>query len=297
MSAGETVQLGATLPQTEIGPGPDDIRAFAEGIAALGFQFLTLYDHVLGADRATYPDWTGPYNESSLFHEMFVTLGYLAAITDLDLATGVLVLPQRQTPLVAKQAAEVDRLCGGRLRLGIGIGWNHVEYEGMGEEFITRGRRLDEQIIVLRKLWTEPVVDFTGRWHRIAGAGINPLPVQRPIPIWLAASANERSLQRVGRLGDGWLPMMPLGPEFDAARRVIDDAAASAGREPPAVEGRLSVGDGVLDRVARLADQFRDLGARHIVLNTLNAGLGSIDAHLDALGRAALRLAQQGFGR
>lgn len=297
MSTSDAVQLGATLPQTEIGAGPDDIRAFAEGIRTIGFQFVTLYDHVLGADRATYKDWDGPYNESSLFHEMFVTLGYLAAITDLDLATGVLVLPQRQTPLVAKQAAEVDVLSGGRLRLGIGVGWNHVEYEGMGEAFANRGRRLDEQIVVLRKLWTEPVVDFTGRWHRIPAAGINPLPVQRPIPIWLAASANERSLQRVGRLGDGWLPMMPLGPEFDAAWQVIRDAAAAAGREPPAIEGRLSVGDGDLDRVLHVADRFRELGARHLVLNTLNSGLGSIGAHLECLERAVVRLAQHGFGR
>jgi probable F420-dependent oxidoreductase len=297
MNENDAVQLGATLPQTEISAGPEDIRAFAGGVAALGFEFITLYDHVLGADRATYTDWDGPYNESSLFHEMFVTLGYLAAITDLDLATGVLVLPQRQTPLVAKQAAEVDVLSGGRLRLGIGVGWNHVEYEGMGEEFATRGRRLDEQIVVLRKLWTEPVVDFTGRWHRIPAAGINPLPVQRPIPIWLAASANQRSLERVGRLGDGWLPMMPLGPEFDAALRVIHDAAAVAGRQTPAIEGRLSVGDGDLDRVLHIADRFRELGARHLVLNALNAGLGSMGAHLDALERAVARLARHGFGR
>ena len=220
--------------------------------------------------------------------EPFVALGYLAAISPLDLATGVLVLPQRQTALVAKQAAEVDVLSGGRLRLGIGIGWNYVEYEALGEDFSTRGRRLDEQITVMRKLWTEPVVDFTGRWHRIASAGINPLPVQRPIPIWLAASADERALRRVGRTADGWLPMVPPGPAFDAARRVIRAAADEAGRDPDAlgIEGRINVGDGDLHRIARAADAWRAMGRVRVVLNTLNAGLGSIDAHLEALGRA-----------
>jgi probable F420-dependent oxidoreductase len=288
------VQFGAVLPQTEIGAGPEDIRAFADGVAGLGLGFVTMYDHVLGADRAAYPGWAGPYDHTHLFHEPFVTLGYLAAISQLDLATGVLVLPQRQTALVAKQAAEVDVLSGGRLRLGIGVGWNYVEYEALGEDFSTRGRRLDEQITVMRKLWTEPVVDFTGRWHRIASAGINPLPVQRPIPIWLAASADERLLRRVGRIADGWLPMIPPGDAFDAARRVIHEAAAEAGRDPESlgIEGRINVGEGDLDGIARRADDWRAMGQVRIVLNTLNAGLGSIEAHLDALGRAVARFAR-----
>ena len=285
------VQFGAVLPQTEIGAGPEDIRAFADGVAGLGLSFVTMYDHVLGADRTAYPGWAGPYDHTHLFHEPFVTLGYLAAISQLDLATGVLVLPQRQTALVAKQAAEVDVLSGGRLRLGIGVGWNYVEYEALGEDFSTRGRRLDEQITVMRKLWTEPVVDFTGRWHRIASAGINPLPVQRPIPIWLAASADERLLRRVGRIADGWLPMIPPGDAFAAARRVIDEAAVEAGRDPESlgIEGRINVGDGDLDGMARRADDWRAMGQVRIVLNTLNAGLRSIEAHLDALGRAVAR--------
>jgi probable F420-dependent oxidoreductase len=287
----DTAQFGAVLPQTEIGAGPEDIRAFADGVAALGLRFITMYDHVLGADRSAYTDWSGPYDSTGLFHEPFVTLGYLAAVSPLDLATGVLVLPQRQTALVAKQAAEVAVLSGGRLRLGVGIGWNHVEYEALGEDFSTRGRRVEEQIVVMRRLWTEPVVDFTGRWHRISAAGINPLP-QQPVPVWLAAGAGERGLRRVGRVADGWLPMVAPGPAFDAALGVIHEAAAAAGRVPSAigVEGRINVGDGDLDRIARAADDWRRAGASRIVLNTLNAGLGPIDAHIEALGRAAARI-------
>ncbi|MEO5840515.1 MAG: LLM class F420-dependent oxidoreductase [Acidimicrobiales bacterium] len=285
------MQFGAVLPQTEIGAGPDDIRGFADGVAAIGLRFVTMYDHILGADRATYTDWSGPYDHTHLFHEPFVTLGYLAAISQLDLATGVLVLPQRQTALVAKQAAEVAVLSGDRLRLGVGIGWNHVEYEALGEDFSTRGRRVEEQIVVMRKLWTEPVVDFTGRWHRISAAGINPLP-QQPVPVWLAAGAGERGLRRVGRVADGWLPMVAPGPAFAAALGVIREAASGAGRDPSAIgiEGRINVGDGDLDRIARTADDWCSAGSSRIVLNTLNAGLGPIDAHLEALARAVARV-------
>ena len=286
-------QFGVVLPQTEIGAGPDDIRAFADGVAALGLKFITMYDHVLGADRAAYPDWSGPYDHTHLFHEPFVTLGFLAAISQLDLATGVLVLPQRQAALVAKQAAEVDVLSGGRLRIGAGIGWNYVEYEALGEDFSSRGQRMEEQIVVMRKLWTEAVVDFTGRWHRIASAGLNPRPEQ-PIPVWLAASADTRALRRVGRVADGWLPMVPPGTEFDLALGVIREAAAEAGRDASSlgIEGRINVGDGDLDRIARSAEAWRGVGTSRIVLNTLNTGLGSIDAHLDALARAVDHLAK-----
>src|SRR6266545_3812452 len=177
------IRVGVTFPQVEIGSDAGGVRAYAQAAQDLGYRHLLVYDHVLGADPAAYPGWAGPYTAQSMFHEPFVLFGYLAAaVPALELVTGVIILPQRQTALVAKQAAEVDVLTGGRLRLGVGIGWNEVEYEALNEDFHTRGRRIGEQIQVLRKLWTEPVVDFHGRYHSIPRAGILPMPVQRPIP-------------------------------------------------------------------------------------------------------------------
>src|SRR6266550_7850766 len=178
------MQIGVTFPQTEIGADPIVIRDYAQTVEGLGYSHLVAFDHVLGADPTHRPGWQG-YTYRQMFHEPFVLFGYLAALTHLELVPAVIILPQRQTALVAKQAAEIDILTGGRLRLGVGLGWNFVEFEALGEDFRNRGRRAEEQIEVLRRLWTEPVVDFDGRWHRIPAAGINPLPVQRPIPIWI----------------------------------------------------------------------------------------------------------------
>ncbi|HEY9325316.1 MAG TPA: LLM class F420-dependent oxidoreductase, partial [Candidatus Limnocylindria bacterium] len=180
------MRVGAVFPQLEIGTDPDAIAKYARTVEDLGYDHLVIFDHVLGADANRPGGWTGAYDHRSMFHEPFVLYGYLAAVTSrLRLATAVLVLGQRQTALVAKQAAEVDVLSRGRLTLGVGIGWNAVEYEALGESFTNRGRRIEEQIAVLRALWTQEVVDFKGRWHRIDRAGIDPLPVQRPIPIWM----------------------------------------------------------------------------------------------------------------
>ena len=204
------MRLGVVFPQTEIGPDPGAVRAFAQAAEELGYDHLLAYDHVLGADTTNRPDWPGPYRAEHEFHEIFVLFGYLAAVAPgLELVTGVLVLPQRQTALVAKQAAEIDLLTGGRFRLGVGLGWNFVEFEALGEDFANRGRRSEEQIEVLRRLWTEPVVDFEGSWHRIPAAGINPLPVQRPIPVWIGGSA-EAAIRRTARLADGFFPQRPL---------------------------------------------------------------------------------------
>ncbi len=193
------MRTGVVFPQTEIGADRGAVRAYAQRVEELGFDHLLAYDHVLGADPSAHPDWSGPYTHRDTFHEPFVLFGFLAGICSLELVTGVIVLPQRQTALVAKQAAEVDLLTGGRLRLGIGIGWNAVEYEALGEDFRTRGRRIEEQIEVLRALWTEPVVNIRGEAHQVTGAGIAPLPLQRPIPIWLGAqSAPARSDGQVG---------------------------------------------------------------------------------------------------
>jgi probable F420-dependent oxidoreductase len=185
------VRVGVVFPQLESGTDVGAIREFLQAIESLGYVHLVAYDHVLGADTTTRPEWRGPYDQRSAFHEPFVFFGFAAAITHLELAPAVIVLPQRQTALVAKQAAELDVLTRGRTRLGVGLGWNTVEYEALGESFTNKSRRIEEQIAVLRKLWTEPVVDFTGRWHRIDRAGLNPMPLQRPIPIWMGGTADD----------------------------------------------------------------------------------------------------------
>src|SRR5205085_5010163 len=177
-----------------------------------GYNHILIYDHVLGADTANRPNWSGAYSSKDQFHEPLVLFGYFAALTQrVELVTDVLILPQRQTALVAKQAAEVDVLSGGRLRLGVGIGWNPVEYEALGQDFHNRGQRIEEQVALLRRLFHDPVVTFAGRWHQVQAAGINPLPVRRSIPIWIGGSA-DAVLQRVARIGDGWFPQMRPEP-------------------------------------------------------------------------------------
>jgi probable F420-dependent oxidoreductase len=281
------MRIGVVFPQTEIGDDPIAIRDYAQAAEALGYQHLLIYDHVLGASTANRPDWRGPYTSDTLFHEPFVLFGYLAGLTQrLELVTGVIILPQRQTALVAKQAAEIDVLSGGRLRLGVGIGWNEVEYQALGEDFHNRGARMEEQIAVLRALWTQPVVSFQGRWHTIEEAGIKPMPIQRPIPIWVGATA-DAGIERAGRMSDGWFPQR--GPD-DQSRAMLDrlrQAAQAAGRAPDAVgvEARLSIGQVPEAEWARYAEGWRDLGATHLCVNTMGAGLRSPQDHIDALRR------------
>lgn len=200
------MRIGVTLPQTEIGGAVADLRAYAEGVERLGYRHLVAYEHVVGADPTVHTDWSGPYDIDSTFHEPFVMLGYLAGITKLELAPAVIILPQRQTALVAKQAAEVDLLTEGRFRLGIGLGWNQVEYEALGQDFSTRGRRMDEQVALLRRYWTERSITFEGEFDRVTGAGIAPLPLQRPIPLWFGGGSKP-AYRRMGRLAStGGLP-------------------------------------------------------------------------------------------
>jgi probable F420-dependent oxidoreductase len=220
-----------------------------------------------------------------MFHEPFVLFGYLAAFTRrLELVTGVIILGQRQTALVAKQAAEVDVLTGGRLRLGIGIGWNHVEYEALGTNFHDRGRRSEEQLAVLRALWTQEVVDFKGHWHQITQAGLNPLPVQRPIPLWLGGRA-EAVIKRVGRLADGWFPQFPPDQAGEDTLNRMRRYAQEAGRDPAAIgiEGRINFGAGTPDTWAQEAEAWQKVGATHLSVNTMRAGLGSPEAHIKAI--------------
>src|ERR671934_2725211 len=242
------MQLGVIFPQTEIGADPKAVRDFVQAAEGIGYEHVIVFDHVLGVDTAYYQGWQGPYTQHDMFHEPFVLYGYLAAITQrLELVTAVIILGQRQTALVAKQAAEVDVLSGGRLRLGVGIGWNAVEYEALGENFHNRGKRSEEQIAVMRALWTQEVVDFHGRWHHISHAGLNPLPVQRPIPIWFGVGSSqnpqppEAVLRRVARLADGWSPNIPTNADGKNIVAQVHQYVKEAGRDPAALplEGRV----------------------------------------------------------
>jgi probable F420-dependent oxidoreductase len=281
------VKFGVIFPQTEIGADPSGVRDFAQAVESLGYDHIIPYDHVVGANPASRPGWNAPYTHKDMFHEPFVLFGYLAAATKkIGLASGVVILPQRQTVLVAKQAAAVDVLSGGRLRLGIGIGWNPVEYEALGADFKNRGARSEEQIEVLRALWTKELVTFKGRWHTITDAGINPLPVQRPIPIWLGGGA-EPVLRRVGRLGDGWFPLAEPGDKVRSMIERIRSYAKEAGRDPSAIgiEGRVSVADGSREKWLQAISQWKELGATHVSVNTMKAGFSTPSAHIDAIRR------------
>ena len=279
------MRYGVVFPQTEIGDDPGAVREYAQAIEGMGYEYLLAYDHVLGADTSVRPNWTGPYTAETNFHEPFVLFGYLAGITKtIELVTGIIILPQRQTALVAKQAAEVDVLSGGRLRLGIGIGWNEVEYEALNEDFHNRGKRSEEQVAVLRELWTKPVVTFESEWHHINAAGLKPLPVQRPIPIYFGGGRTDGVLRRIAKLGDGWLPQ--ARPD-DAGRALVEkfrNFVAEAGREPDDVglDARVSVLDG-MDVALSNAEKWDDLGARYVGVNTMKAGFTTLDQHLNAL--------------
>ena len=286
------MRVGVVFPQTEIGPDPGAIRDYVQAAEDLGYSHLIAYDHVLGADTRFHEGWSGGYALNDMFHEPLVLFGYLAAITKtLELVTAILILGQRQTALVAKQAAEVDVLSGGRLRLGVGIGWNHVEYEALGQNFHNRGRRTEEQIPLLRALWTQEVVNFKGRWNQVTNAGINPFPVQRPIPIWMGAGGRlspvppETVLRRVARLADGWFPQ--FSPDETGRETVarVREYAREEGRDPSVIgmEARINIIDGNPEFWLNRARAWENLGATHISVNTMRAGLESPEAHINAI--------------
>jgi probable F420-dependent oxidoreductase len=220
------MQLNAIFPTRDIGTDPAKVRDYAQAAEDLGFRYLEVADHVFGATARD--GWTPLYSEKDPFHETFVTLGFLAGVTrTIGLSSGVLILPQRQTGVVAKQAAEVDILSGGRLRLGVGVGWNHVEYEALGMEWKTRGARQAEQIEVMRRLWTEDLVTFKGKFHTLVDVNMLPVPVQRPIPIWFGGSS-DAVVKRAARIGDGWMPILSpeaAEPKLAAAHRHLAIAA------------------------------------------------------------------------
>jgi len=283
------VNIGVVFPQTEIGADRGAVRAYAQRVEELGYSHLLAYDHVLGADPAVHQDWNGPYDVDTTFHEPFVLFGYLAAVTSIELVTGIIILPQRQTALVAKQAAEVDLLTGGNFRLGVGLGWNAVEYEALGKQFSDRGRRVSEQIELMRRLWTEREVTFTGTYETVTAAGLAPLPVQRPIPVWIGAMSRPAYV-RIGRLADGWFPQVPPGERLQQALAIIAEAATEAGRDPAQIgmEGRVSWTDeGGDEKLIDHVGRWRAAGASHLTVNTMGAGLGVVDGHLEVLTRAA----------
>jgi probable F420-dependent oxidoreductase len=295
-----SVQVGVIYPQTELPTDPNTVRTYVRTVEELGYRHFAIYDHVLGADPAVHTGWEGPYDVDTTFHEPLVLYGFLAAVTQLELVTGIIVAPQRQTALLAKQAAEVDILSEGRLRLGIGAGWNPVEYEALSQDFSTRGRRQEEQIGLLRRLWTERSVTHEGTFDRIVGAGLAPLPTQRPIPIWLGGQS-PASYRRMGRLADGWFPRIDPGPDLDEARAIISAAAAKAGRDPATIgmDARIRQGAGGTEDLVRDAQRWRAAGATHVSVDTMGSGLPGLKAHLDALARAgeALQLAHSAEAR
>jgi probable F420-dependent oxidoreductase len=289
------MRIGVVFPQTEIGSDPSAIKDYAQTAEALGFRHILAYDHVIGANPASRPGWRAPYSHLDMFHEPFVLFAYLAGLTKkVEFVTGIIILPQRQTVLVAKQAAALDVLSGGRLRLGVGIGWNPVEYEALGENFKNRGKRSEEQVEVLRKLWTQELLTFNGQWHKITDAGINPLPVQRPIPIWFGGT-DDRALRRLARLGDGWFPQMAPDENGRATIEKVHRYAHEAGRDPSriGIEGRIGYGQGSPAAWMKDLQAWQDLGATHVGFNTMKAGLNSA-AHIEAIRRFSAAVNGQG---
>lgn len=279
------MQLGAVFPQSEIGNDPIAIRDFAQGVEGMGLGHLLVYDHVLGADPDRPGGWKAPYDMHTSFHEPFVLFGYLAGLTQrIEFATTVLILPQRQAALVAKQAAEIQILSGERLRLGVGTGWNTLEYEALGVPFEERGARQEEQIDLMRALWSEPSLQFDGRFHRVDRAGINPR-LDAPVPLWFGGSA-PALLERAARLGDGW---MPLGtpkreaPHLESLRGYLKQE----GREDDefGIQAQAQARGGDPDRWRAHAEAWRELGATHLAVATMNAKLDGVDGHLGAIHR------------
>ena len=278
------MRIGVVFPTYTIGNDPGGVRDYIETAEALGFKHILTFDHVLGAGLGTRPDWAGPYDYTNAFHEPMVLFGFMAALTrTIELVTGVLILPQRQTALVAKQAAEVDVLSNGRLRLGLGVGWNPIEYEGLGQDFHKRGRRLEEQIALLRALWADDLVTFKGEFDTVIDAGINPLPVNRHIPLWIGGNA-EAALKRMARIADGWFPLFMPGDQGEAiidrvrqylldANRGVSDFGPQFGMDP-----MLQSGNNGPQEWGAEVEWWKRHGATHLSFNTMS---------LEAIQRAA----------
>jgi probable F420-dependent oxidoreductase len=287
------MKIGAVYPQIELRGDPEAVRRIGTSVESLGFDYLLTYDHVLGAPHeGREPKLTGPYTEKDPFHDPLVMFAHLAALTRrIEFVTGILILPQRQTALVARQVADVDLFSGGRLRLGVGIGWNHVEYQALGQSFNTRGRRQEEQVQLLRKLWSEPLVTFQGQFDHIDRACINPRPTRR-IPIWFGGFS-EPVFRRAARLGDGFIF---TGPQERAAEgwKQVEKYLREAGREPAQFGKEMVVGrfDETPQAVAARIEWCREWGCTHVAIDTIAKGFSSAEAHLQFLAEV-----QQKVGR
>lgn len=283
------MHIGLVFPQTEYGHDPGALRAYAQTAEALGYNHILAYDHVLGANPDRPGGWQGPYTYRDPFLEPFVLFSFMAALTStLSFATGILILPQRETALAAKQAATLDAISGGRFRLGIGTGWNEVEYIALNQDFHTRGKRQEEQITVLRRLWSEELVTFKGRWHDIPDAGLNPLPAQRAIPLWFGGHADV-VLERIARLGDGWMPGFRTAAAAADHLSRLDEYLAQHGRVRGdiGIEPRIHWQDGTPEHLAQTLAGWQAAGATHASLNTMGAGFTTPDEHLAAVRRFA----------
>ena len=279
------MKLGVVFPQTEIGDDPIVIKDYAQAVEGMGYQYLLTYEHIVGANPERPGGWHGPYTHESAFHEPFVLFGYLAALTQkLIFVTGVVILPQRPATLVAKQAAQVDVLSGGRLHLGVGVGWNPEECQASGYEFHNRGQRIEEQIAVMRELWTKRLVTFKGQYHTLDDVGIKPMPVQQPIPIWMGGMAAV-VLRRAARLADGYLPNATSPedskPILDTIRRYVADE----GRNPDhfGINARINLNRVEEGQLGTMIDGWRDLKVSHLAVNTMGMGFTTLQQHLDAI--------------
>ena len=283
------MELGTVLPTLELGADPGPLRKYARATEDAGYGHLLASDHVVGVDPER--DWDGPYDNDDLFHEPLTTLSHLAAVTDdLGFGTAILILPQRQTALVAKQAAQVARFSGGRFRLGVAVGWNPLEYVALGEEFDDRGPRMTEQLDVLQRLWTEEAVEFEGRFHDLPGVGINPRPAES-IPLWLGGTADPVK-RRIAEKGDGWVPQFdPAEDPGEAEAELADlrEFVEDAGREPGEIglQGRMNLPPGEPDEWVRRAEAWHDLGADYLAVSTQGQGLDGVAEHVALLESAA----------
>ncbi len=279
------MRIGVIYPQTEYGTDPAAIRDYVQTAESLGYTHILAYEHVLGANPQRPGGWMGPYTYQHEFFEPFLLFSYMAAYAQsIEFTTGIVILPQRQTALVAKQAATLDVLSNGRLRLGIGIGWNPVEYTVLNQDFHTRGKRVEEQVELLRELWTQPLVKYSGRWHEVPDAGINPLPIQRPIPIWFGGHA-EPVLRRIARLGDGWMPNYRSSQDAHLPLQKLDRYLEEVGRtrKDIGVEARLHYGSGNSTEWESTIDGWQQEAVTHLTLNTMGSGFNTSTEHIRAI--------------
>ena len=279
------MKIGVVFPQTEFKPDPIAVRDYAQTVEGLGFSHMHAYDHVLGVNPERPGGWKGPYTFMHPFFEPFILFSYLAGLTQkIEFDTGILILPQRQIALVAKQAATLDVLSNGRLRLGVGNGWNEIEYTALGENFHNRGKRMEEQVALMRLLWTQPLVKFAGRWHNIPDAGINPLPIQRPIPIWFGGY-DDRVLRRMTQLGDGWIlgfrSIEQAYPAMDKLNLYLEEAGRD--RASFGIDSRLNLSQIGPEGWTSFIRTWEELGATHLTVNTMGCGYETTSDHIKAL--------------